>query len=136
MTELDIWQTFNMGQAAAGAHFIGVAFLAWVALRVSLNIRNNDEANMLLKLAGTGFCLSVAYFIAFNTGWYEWNSNSIAAGLAQLQSMDVAISPMAEKFVANMNPGADFNIKPDLAQGVFIVSLLVMQLGAIWMPKK
>ena len=26
MTELDIWQTFNMGQAAAGAHFIGVAF--------------------------------------------------------------------------------------------------------------
>jgi hypothetical protein len=35
-----------------------------------------------------------------------------------------------------MNPGADFNIKPDLAQGVFIVSLLVMQLGAIWMPKK
>ena len=91
---------------------------------------------MLLKLAATGFCLSVAYFIAFNTGWYEWNSNSIAAGLAQLQSMDVAISPMAEKFVANMNPGADFNIKPDLAQGVFIVSLLVMQLGSIWIPKK
>ena len=136
MTELDIWQTFNMGQAAAGAHFIGVAFLAWVALRVSLNIRNNDEANLLLKVAGTGFCLSVAYFIAFNTGCYEWNSNSIAAGLAQLQSMDVAISPVAEKFVANMNPGADFNIKPDLAQGVFIVSLLAMQLGSIWMPKK
>ena len=136
MTELDIWQTFNMGQAAAGAHFIGVAFLAWVALRVSLNIRNNDEANLLLKVAGTGFCLSVAYFIAFNTGWYEWNSNSIAAGLAQLQSMDVTISPVAEKFVANMSPGADFNIKPDLAQGVFIVSLLVMQLGSIWMPKK
>ena len=136
MTELDIWQTFNMGQAAAGAHFIGVAFLAWVALRVSLNIRNNDEANLLLKVAGTGFCLSVAYFIAFNTGWYEWNRNSIAAGLAQLQSMDVTISPVAEKFVANMSPGADFNIKPDLAQGVFIVSLLVMQLGSIWMPKK
>ena len=136
MTELDIWQTFNMGQAAAGAHFIGVAFLAWVALRVSLNIRNNDEANLLLKVAGTGFCLSVAYFIAFNTGWYEWNSNSIAAGLAQLQSMDVAISPMAEKFVANMNPGADFNIKPDLAQGVFIVSLSTIQLGAISTPKK
>ena len=43
MTELDIWQTFNAGQTAAGAHFIGVAFLAWVGLRVSLNIRNNDE---------------------------------------------------------------------------------------------
>ena len=57
MTELDIWQTYNMGQTAAGAQFIAVAFLAWVALRVSLSIRNTEDSNLLLKLAGTGFCL-------------------------------------------------------------------------------
>ena len=136
MTELDVWQTYNMGQSAAGAQFIGVAFLAWVALRVALNIRNNEDANLLLKLAGTGFCLSVAYFIAINTGWYEWNNNSIAAGLAYLQSTDVAISPVAQSFVENMDPGAAFNLVPNLAQGVFIASLLIMQLGSIWLPKK
>ena len=136
MTELDMWQTYNMGQSAAGAQFIGVAFLAWVALRVALSIRNSEDSNLITKLAGTGFCLSVAYFIAINTGWYEWNSNSIAAGLASLQAADVVISPVAQSFVENMDPGAAFNIVPNLAQGVFIGSLLIMQLGSIWLPKK
>ena len=89
MTELDIWQTYNMGQTAAGAQFIAVAFLAWVALRVSLSIRNTEDSNLLLKLAGTGFCLSVAYFIAINTGWYEWNKQQYCcwSGLSSGQQM-------------------------------------------------
>ena len=33
MNELDIWTTFNISQSAAGAHFIGVAFLIWVGLK-------------------------------------------------------------------------------------------------------
>jgi|TARA_B110000967_G_C18322792_1_gene288323 hypothetical protein len=136
MTELDIWTTFNISQSAAGAHFIGVAFLIWVGLRVSNNIRNSDEANLIMKLAGTGFCVSVAFFCAMNTGWYEWNMNGAAAGLQYLSSTDVPISPGAEKFIANANPGADFNLIPDLMQGVFLASVLVMQMGQIWMPKK
>jgi len=35
-----------------------------------------------------------------------------------------------------MNLGADFNLKPDLMQGIFLASILVMQMGQIWMPKK
>jgi hypothetical protein len=35
-----------------------------------------------------------------------------------------------------MDPGAAFNLVPNLAQGVFIASLLIMQLGSIWLPKK
>ena len=136
MTELDIWTTFNISQSAAGAHFIGVVFLIWVGLRVSSNIRNSDEANLVMKLAGTGFCLSVAYFCAVNTGWYEWTMNGAAAGLQYLASTDVAISPGAQTFIANANPGADFNISPDLMQGVFLASVLIMQMGQIWMPKK
>jgi hypothetical protein len=71
-----------------------------------------------------------------NTGWYEWNMNGAAAGLQYLSSTDVPISPGAEKFIANANPGADFNLIPDLMQGVFLASVLVMQMGQIWMPKK
>ncbi|HIG66487.1 MAG TPA: hypothetical protein EYQ44_01440 [Porticoccaceae bacterium] len=89
-----------------------------------------------MKLAGTGFCLSVAYFCAFNTGWYEWNANGAAAAFSYLASTNIAISQGAQTFVANMNPGADFNLKPDLMQGIFLISMLVMQMGQIWMPKK
>jgi len=136
MTELDIWATFGANQSAAGSHFIAIAFLVWVGLRVSNNIRNSDEANIVMKLAGTGFCLSVAYFCAFNMGWYEWNANGTAAALSYLASTDIAISPGAQTFVAGMNLGADFNLKPDLMQGIFLASILVMQMGQIWMPKK
>ena len=136
MTELDIWTTFNISQSAAGAHFIGVAFLIWVGLRVSNNIRNSEEANLIMKLAGTGFCVSVVFFCAMNGGWYEWNMNGAAAGLQYLASTDVPISPGAATFVANANPGAEFNLIPNLMQGVFLASVLVMQRGQMWMPKK
>ena len=132
MTELDIWATFGANQSAAGSHFIAIAFLVWVGLRVSNNIRNSDEANIVMKLAGTGFCLSVAYFSAFNMGWYEWNANGTAAALSSLESISLG----AQTFVTGMNPGADFNLRPSFIQGIFLASILVMQMGQIWMPKK
>lgn len=62
--------------------------------------------------------------------------NGAAAGLQNLASTDVPISPGAATFVANANPGAEFNLIPNLMQGVFLASVLVMQMGQIWMPKK
>ena len=61
-TELEIWQLFWTGLGAAGMWTMGVIFFIWVAFRLSGNLYANAEAGMVMRVAATGFCLSVAYF--------------------------------------------------------------------------
>ena len=136
MNELMMWDLYWSGAAATGTYFFGIAFLAWVGLRISNNIYNNSDANMVVKVAGSAFCLSVAYFMLINGAWFDWMSNGTAAGLVFVsENSEMGISPGAEAFIANGNPGADFNLMPNPVQGIFIASLLTLQLGQIWTNK-
>lgn len=91
---------------------------------------------MVVKVAGTAFCLSVSYFMLVNGAWFEWMSNGTAAGLAFVaENSEMGISPGAEAFIANSNPGAGFSLMPNPVQAVFILSLLTLQLGQIWTNK-
>ena len=38
--------------------------------------------------------------------------------------------------IANTDPGAAPSIAPNLVQGIFVASAVLMQMGQIWMPKK
>jgi len=136
MNELMMWDLYWSGATAAGTYFFGIAFLAWVGLRISNNIYNNTDSNMVVKVAGSAFCLSVAYFMLVNGAWFDWMSNGTAAGLVFVsENSEMGISPGAEAFIANSNPGADFNLIPNPVQGIFIASLLTLQLGQIWTNK-
>ena len=136
MTELDIWQTFQMSMTASGTFFFGCAFLIWVGFRVSMNIRNSGESNLLMKIIGSLFCLCTVWFMAVNVSFTAWNINSIAGGLQYLASTEVVISDTAQDFIASANPGAPYSIAPNAIQGLFLACVLLMQQLQIWGPKK
>lgn len=136
MTELEIWKTMYTGNISSAMYFLAIAFLIWVSFRVAISIRTNPESNLFAQVVGTAFCLSTAYFALFNMAMSEWNINAAAAAFAWLSSTDVAISPNAQMIIANTDPGAAPSIAPNLVQGIFVASAVLMQMGQIWMPKK
>ncbi len=136
MTELEIWKTMYTGNISSAMYFLAIAFLIWVSFRVAISIRTNPESNLFTQVVGTAFCLSTAYFALFNMAMSEWNINAAAAAFAWLASTDVAISPNAQMIIANTDPGAAPSIAPNLVQGIFVASAVLMQMGQIWMPKK
>jgi hypothetical protein len=136
MNELDIWQAMYTGNIGNATYFLAIAFLIWVSFRVAISIRTNPESNLFARVVGTAFCLSTAYFALFNMAMSEWNINAAAAAFTWLASTDVAISPNAQMVIANTDPGAPPSIIPNLVQGIFVASAVLMQMGQIWMPKK
>ena len=131
MTELEIWTTFWIGVAGNGIYFVGLAFLTWVGLRVGNNIRNSEDSNMVIKIAGSAFCLTIAFFMLMNGAWMEWHANGVAGALSSL----AAVGEGSQEFIANANPGAKFDLMPELPQAIFLLSVLTLQLGLIWSPK-
>ena len=135
-TEIMVWDVFWAGASANGAYFFGLAFLSWVGLRISNNIYNNADSNMVVKVAGSAFCLSVAWFMLGNFAWAEWHSNGVASALTFFaENAEGGISSGAQEYVSNSEPGKAFNMVPDVVGGVFIASLLTLQLGQIWTNK-
>ena len=135
-TELDLWNLLQISNMANGIQFLGIAFLAWVGLRISTGIYNNADSNMLVKISGTVFCLVVAYFMLFNFGLNAWNVTGTAAAMTALAE---PLTPVAAGFVAFAeanNSSEGFSIVPNLAQGLLVLSILTIQLGGIWMNKK
>ena len=135
-TELDLWNLLQISNMANGIQFLGIAFLAWVGLRISTGIYNNADSNMLVKISGSVFCLIVAYFMLFNFGLNAWNVTGTAAAMTALTE---PLTPVAQGFVAFAeanNSSEGFSIVPNLAQGLLVLSILTIQLGGIWMNKK
>ena len=131
-----LWDAYWNGAGAIGPWFFGIAFLAWVGLRISNGIYNSADANLVVKIAGTAFCLSVAWFGLINAAWFEWHSNGVAGVFAWLaENSEAGITPGAAAFVEANDPGAGFSIAPNLPQGIFWGSLLLIQLGQIWTKK-
>ena len=106
------------------------------ALRISSSIYNSGDSNMLVKVSGTVFCLIIAYFMLFNFGLSAWNLAGTAAAMSALTE---PLTPAAQNFIAfaEANGSSEgFSIVPNVAQGLLILSLLLIQLGGIWMTKK
>tara|TARA_Y100001970_G_scaffold262055_1_gene345801 strand:+ start:6259 stop:6669 length:411 start_codon:yes stop_codon:yes gene_type:complete len=135
MEEINAWNYMQMAGNTSATYFIGLAFLTWVGFRISTSVYNADSANMLVKVAGSVFCLTVGWFWLFVWAIAEWNFNGVAGAFAYMQSEGMEISQGAQYIIANANPGAEPSIMPNLAQGLFLISVLVMQLGGLWLKK-
>ena len=59
----------------------------------------------------------------------------ISGAFVALQSQGTEISSGALEMIAVANPGAAYNLMPDVVSGIFILAVLVMQLTTIWMKK-
>ena len=132
-TEVQMWDLYSSGMLATAAFFVAWAFLLWVSLRAA-NIAGESE-NIISKIAVTAFCLVVVWQINFIVAQIEWIFNGISGAFVALQTAGTEISSGAQEMIAAAEPGAAFNLMPDMISGIFILAVLVMQLTTIWMKK-
>ena len=52
-----------------------------------------------------------------------------------MQAQGVEISSGAVNFIAANEPGKEFNLMPNMVGGLFMVTVLGMQMFSIWMKK-
>ena len=132
-TEVQMWDLYWSGMLATAGFFLAWAFLLWVSLRAA-NIAG-DSDNMISKIAVTVFCLVVVWQINFIVAQIEWIFNGISGAFVALETAGTEISSGAQEMIAAAEPGAAFNLMPDMISGIFILTILVMQLTTIWMKK-
>ena len=135
MNEMDIWTYMVSVREASGIQGIGVILLIGIGFGISSAIYNSENANIIGRVAATVFVLCVAMGYLFNGAITEWNFNQAAAGLAFLAETTEGISPGGQMIIEANDPGAPFSMIPDLIPGLFLVSVLVMQLAGIWTKK-
>ena len=136
MNELDLWNYMQNAVSTGATQGIGIAILIGLGFWISGAMYNSTDKNIIGKITASVFVLTVAMFYLFNGALVEWNVNQVAAGLAYLKETTEGISPGGQVIIDANDPGAPFSLIPNLFSGLFLLSVLVMQLSGIWMTKK
>jgi hypothetical protein len=134
MEEINAWNYLQYAANTNATYGIGLAFLTWVGLRISSGVYADASASIIVRIAGSVFCLSVTWFWLTTMAVFEWNVNGVAGVFTAMQA-EGDISSGAQFIIANSNPGAEPSIMPNIVQGLFLLSALVIQLGGLWMKK-
>ena len=134
MEEINAWNYLQYAANTNATYLIGLAFLTWVGLRISSSVYADASASIIVRIAGSVFCLSVTWFWLTTMAMFEWNVNGVASVFTAMQA-EGDISSGAQFIIANSNPGAEPSIMPNIVQGLFLLSALVIQLGGLWMKK-
>ncbi|MDG1909892.1 MAG: hypothetical protein P8I81_13620 [Pseudomonadales bacterium] len=134
MEEINAWNYLQYAANTNATYLLGLAFLTWVGLRISSGVYADASASIIVRIAGSVFCLSVTWFWLTTMAMFEWNVNGVASVFTAMQA-EGDISSGAQFIIANSNPGAEPSIMPNIVQGLFLLSALVIQLGGLWMKK-
>ena len=136
MNEMDMWNYMQNAVNTGATQGIGIAILIGLGLWISGAMYNSTDKNIIGKITASVFVLSVAMFYLFNGALVEWNVNQVAAGLTYLKETTEGISPGGQTIIDANDPGAPFSLIPNLFSGLFLLSVLIMQLSGIWMTKQ
>ena len=135
LSEFQLWSMFGPMSIAFALRAIGVILLIWLSLRIAANIRASDEANVVMKLLGTGFgVISVASAFYWQTAYTMYRANT-ANYLVELQAGGTQVSPGGTAFAGSFAT-TDPVTSPAAILIAFDVIVLLMILGQIWSPKK
>ena len=133
-TEMEVWNLFWLAVMANGVWFAGAAFLLWVSFRAANMAGEGD--NLIGKIVVSVFCLFAVMQLNFNQGVGEWIGNGMAGVFVNMQAQGVELSQGALRWIeGSANPGGEFNLMPDLMGGLFLLTILIMQMYSIWMKK-
>ena len=136
MNEMDMWNYMQTAVSTGATLGIGIAIMIGLGFWISGTMYNSTDKNIIGKITASVFILTVAVFYLFNGALVEWNLNQVAAGLSYLKETTEGISPGGQVIIDANDPGAPFSLMPNLVSGLFLLSVLVMQLSGIWMSKK
>ena len=132
-SELEMWNLYWSAGTAVGVYFAALVFLIWVSFRAANMVGGTD--NMIGKIAVTVFCLTIDWNMLVNNGFFEWVQNSAGGVFVAMQEQGATLSSGAQTIIANSQPGMEFNLIPDLVNGLFLAAVVVMQMSSIWMKK-
>ena len=136
INEMDMWNYMQTAVSTGATQGIGIAIMIGLGFWISGAMYNSTDKNIIGKITASVFVLTVAVFYLFNGALVEWNLNQVAAGLSYLKETTEGISPGGQVIIDANDPGAPFSLMPNLVSGLFLLSVLVMQLSGIWMSKK
>ena len=136
MNEVDMWNYMQAAVSTGATQGIGIAIMIGLGFWISGAMYNSTDKNIIGKITASVFVLTVAVFYLFNGALVEWNINQVAAGLSYLKETTEGISPGGQVIIDANDPGAPFSLIPNIVSGLFLLSVLVMQLSGIWMSKK
>tara|TARA_B100000482_G_scaffold41952_1_gene27037 strand:+ start:1556 stop:1984 length:429 start_codon:yes stop_codon:yes gene_type:complete len=134
--EIQIWSVHWIAMGSLAIALTMLMFAVWVGFRLSNGIYNSGESNIVAKIAATVFNLCVAWFLLFWWGYMEWHVNGVANAFSELLAAGTSISPNAQMHLDANDPAAPLTMMPSLVQGLFLGSILVIQLAQTWMTKK
>ena len=134
--ELQIWSIHWTAMTALVISLAMSIFAVWVGFRLSNGIYNSGETNIVAKIAVTVFNLCDAWFLLIWWGYMEWHMNGVANAFSELSQAGTSISPNAQMHLDASDPAAPFTMMPNLVEGLFLGSILVIQLSQTWMTKK
>ena len=136
MNEMDVWNYMQTALSTGATQGIVVAIFIGMGFWISGAMYNSTDKNIVGKITASVFVLTVGMFYLFNGAVVEWNLNQVAAGLAYLKETTEGISAGGQILIDANDPGAPFSLIPNVFSGLFLLSVLVMQLSGIWMTKK
>ena len=136
MNEVDMWNYMQTAVSTGATQGIGIAIMIGLGFWISGAMYNSTDKIIIGKITASVFVLTVAVFYLFNGALVEWNINQVAAGVSYLKETTEGISPGGQVIIDANDPGAPFSLIPNIVSGLFLLSVLVMQLSGIWMSKK
>jgi TRAP-type C4-dicarboxylate transport system permease small subunit len=130
-----ILNSFQMNRVADALTFIGCILAIWLALRTANMTGENPSSNLVTKILSTVFGLSIVAgsFQAFAIAANNW---VITARRITEMGVENAPDPRGAQgfldFVGTTEPAG----MPDTIGLIFLVTVAIMIIGLIWLPRK
>ena len=138
--ELAIWTLYNSGRIANALVTISSVLFIWLAIRIAVQTRDRDDSNILSKSLSSIFGILVVYgtFIAWtvNSGLITGTINGFRNVAEAGKSAGVELSQSAIFFMDYYSNLSEGSSSPSLPASLFLLVVLIMILGSIWIPKK
>ena len=137
MEEYQIWTLYNSARIGNALSIIGTILFVWLALRTAVQTRtpvSGEEPNIVAKVLSTGFC-GIVVFFTYNVWSFASGLGPITArSLSELKESGVEISTTAQGFIEYIGTTEPSGLGP--VAMVFLLIVLIMMLGQIWLPKQ
>ena len=92
MTESEVFLVGSQFHQMVAIRFVGMLFLIWVGFRLANGIRSSSDSNIIMKVAGSVFVLTVAFFYLFVSGMTEMMNNGMAGMLQNIAEGGTSLS--------------------------------------------
>ena len=128
--ERQIMELFYASMISRGLFTIGIFFMTWVALRITKAVSENP--NIIGKIVGSVFALTVTFFGLLQQGFTEWTVESTAYQLRALESLSPSAQVFVNTFYVGLPDGGDMGLTSNPLVWVFWACLLAFMLLPLW----